>query len=72
MERGYIVIEVCERLCDYEWSDGNRIKKYHSQVKDNPGLWSCGKSEDEAVGSLIRSNKDYFGISVNYLGVLPR
>lgn len=28
---------------------------YHAQIKGQPGWWGCGRSIDEAVGSVVRS-----------------
>lgn len=66
-------IEVSERLMDY-WTDdaGLRHPKYHAQIKGLPGRWGSGKSWDEAVGDLIRSHPEQFGVTVAYLGKQDR
>lgn len=68
-----IEIEVSERLMDY-WTDhnGQRQPKYHAQVKDTPGYWACGRSPDEAIGDLMRSHPERFGVKITQLGKLPR
>jgi hypothetical protein len=68
-----IEIEVCERLMD-SWQDvfGNRHPKYHAQVKDKPGFWGCGRTPEDAIGSLIRNNPEILGVQVTYLGRLAR
>lgn len=60
-----IEIEVCERLMDY-WLDraDTRHPKYHAQIKGAPGLFGVGKSADEAVGDLVRSHPEKFGIVI--------
>ena len=76
-----VVIEVCERLMDYALEPElkrdrcvgmKRVPKFHAQIKREPGFWGCGKSHDEAVGSLIRAHPEYFGMKVKDLGKLPR
>lgn len=66
-------IELCERSMDY-WIDhnGQRQPKYHVQVKDQPNVWACGRSSEEAVGDLIQSHPEQFGVRVIRLGKLPR
>jgi hypothetical protein len=68
-----IEIEICERLADY-WIDesGNKNPKYHAQIKDQPGMWGCGRCPQDALGSLIRNHPALFGISIRQLGKLPR
>jgi hypothetical protein len=77
-----VEIEVCERLMDYSWrtvADANgravseRHPKYHAQIKGRTGAWACGESRDEAVGNLIRTHPEEFGVSLTYLeGKLAR
>jgi len=77
-----IEIEVCERLLDNHLvpvcdQTGNithwkKAPKYHAQIKGKPGLWACGKSADEAVGNLIATHSEKFGIRIQTLGKLPR
>jgi hypothetical protein len=67
-------IETCERFAD-SWIDheGKRRPKYHAQIKGKPGCWGCGKTTDEAIGSLVRSHPEYFGLSeISDLGAQPR
>ncbi len=37
---------------------------YKTVVKNNECYWGCGKSQDAAVGSLIQSHPEQFGISI--------
>lgn len=77
-----VEIEVCERLMDYRqvpvWNESikqyvlERRPKYHAQIKDEPGYWGCGDSRDDAIGSLVRSHPERFGIKITHLGKLPR
>lgn len=69
-----IEIEVCERLMDYWYdADGKEKPMYHAQVKDKPGLWGCGKYRVNAIGDLISSHPEVFGIKITCLeGKLPR
>lgn len=38
----------------------------HAQVKGDPRYWGCGKTADEAVGSVIRSHPLMFGLTIDY------
>lgn len=80
-----LIIEVCEREMDCRWvekigADNNgrattqmiRVPKYHAQLKDNPGIWACGDTPDDAVGDLIRHHPTNFNITTVYLGKLRR
>ena len=63
-------IEVSERLMD-GWWDHNGIyhSKYHVQIKDHPGYWSCGRSISAAIGELVECHPEKFGIDkINFLG----
>lgn len=68
-----INIETSERLMDY-WTDdkGVRHPKFHAQIKGEPGYWACGRTQDEAVGDLIRSHPERFGLELQFLGKLAR
>ena len=81
-------IEVSERLGDYHLvpkrdergcivvEHGHvphvRSPKFHAQIENKPGLWACGISEDDAIGNLIRTHSQEFGIQIEFLGKLPR
>jgi hypothetical protein len=41
-----------------------RSSDYHAQIKGEPGLWAAGRSPRCAVGDLIMSHKEYFGIVI--------
>lgn len=49
-----------------------RKPKYYVRIKDSPGHWSAGRSRAEAIGELIRTHGEAFGIKVSDLGVLAR
>ena len=58
---------------DY-WLDdkGQQRPKYHAQIAGVPGLWSCGRSPDEAIGGLINRHTGLFNLEVERLGKLAR
>ena len=66
-------IEVSERLMDY-WIDekGQRQPKFHAQIEGKPGIWSAGRSLDDAVGNLIRTHPEQFGVTIAFLGKSAR
>lgn len=68
-----ITVEVCERQMD-SWIDEacNRRPKYHAQIKDQPGYWSCGKSPEDAIGDLITMHQKKFNVLVKRLPASPR
>ena len=71
-----IEIEVNTRMNDW-WMDytggkGVEYPKYYARVKGKPGVWAAGKSQDEAIGDLIRCHPEHFGVNVKYLGKLAR
>ena len=35
---------------------------YRARVEGRPDIWGTGKDIDEAIGGLIRSHKEFFGI----------
>ena len=68
------IIELSERLMD-AWYDkhGQRRTKWHVQIKDKGGYWSCGRTPKEAIDGLITSHSEMFplgsdGCTVIYLG----
>lgn len=77
-----VEIEVCERLMDHHYvtvaDENGQAKseerpKYHAQIQGEPGLWSCGVSPDDAIGNLVRTHPEKFGIKLTFLkGKLPR
>lgn len=51
-----------------------RSSDWHAQIKDHPGIWGCGKTIDDAIGSLVRSWPEKFGIKIQFpdpIGKLP-
>ena len=43
-----------------------RNDDYHACLEGHPEIWGCGKTIDGAIGDLIRSHQDTFGIAVEY------
>lgn len=35
----------------------------HVCLKDNPAIWGCGKSQYEAIGSMVAAHPEWFCIS---------
>lgn len=79
-----IEIEVCKRLMDWKLAPklnpaggfiiehGHVVMEkqptYHACIKGEPGLWDCGATFDEAIGNLIRTHAERFGIKVSDVG----
>lgn len=68
-----IVIEVCERPMDHGTrvvadKDGKAIQErcpaYQAHIKSAPGTWDRGLSREEAIGNLIRSHPELFGVQI--------
>ena len=43
-----------------------RSDDVHVCLKSNSGIWAARKTLDEALGNLIMSNKEHFGIEIAY------
>lgn len=43
-----------------------RADDYHACIKGHPQIWGCGEDESKAIGDLIRSHEEEFGIKVQY------
>lgn len=43
-------------------SQMNAQGDYHAQIDKQPGVWGCGATPDEAVGNLVRSHSERFGL----------
>jgi predicted RNase H-like HicB family nuclease len=41
-----------------------RSHDYHAEIKDIPACWGCGKTQDEAIGDLIRAHKSMFNLNI--------
>jgi hypothetical protein len=41
-----------------------RYADYHACIDGQEGFWGCGKSVDEAIGSVILSNAAKFGLNI--------
>ncbi len=87
MKKQIIIIEVSERTMDWHitpkmgW-DGRIIVEngrvimdqkpnYYARIKDTT-YWSSGRTFNDAIGDLIRTHPEQFGIEVQDLGRLPR
>lgn len=42
----------------------SRSDDFHACLEDYTGVWGCGKTTDEAIGNLVRSLPDTFGIAL--------
>lgn len=43
-----------------------RSDDYHACLEGYPGIWGCGRTPNEAIGSLITAHADMFKIKVEY------
>jgi hypothetical protein len=59
-----LVIETSERL----FSPGH----CHAQIAGRPDIWADGKSQDEAIGNLVRFHPEIFHVKIDYLGTQGR
>ncbi len=41
-----------------------RSDDYHAQLGDNPKLWGCGRTANEAIGDVVLSHCDRLGFTV--------
>lgn len=41
-----------------------RVVDYHAALATDPAVWGCGKTEEEAIGDLVRSHPEVFNVSV--------
>lgn len=68
-----IAIEVYPvRWITWTGQDGREHPSFGAQLKDHPEIWGHGKNPDEAVGSVIRSHPELFGLEVVFLDSKPR
>ncbi len=42
---------------------------WHASIADRPGLWDCGRSRAEALGNLVRSHPEEFGVVIDDVDV---
>ncbi|HRZ29353.1 MAG TPA: hypothetical protein P5052_00950 [Candidatus Paceibacterota bacterium] len=42
-----------------------RGNDYHACLVEQPDIWGCGRSIDEAIGDLIRNHQDTFDITIH-------
>lgn len=61
MSRELVVIEVCDRPGS---SLGDGKAMFHAQIGSSAGHWGCGRTIDEAVGSLVRCHQELFGVEI--------
>lgn len=66
-----VTIEVCERLMDRQ-PNGNPMYHAKAVIGSHDGPWGSGRTRDEAIGSLVLSHPELFGIDIKVLGKLPR
>lgn len=43
-----------------------RYKDFHACIEGQAGIWGCGSTESEAVGEMLRSHPERFGVTVQY------
>lgn len=72
-----IKIEVCERMGDWKpvYENGIKIAErhtFHAQIEGEPGYWAAGDTIAEAIGDLINSHREKFGVNVTFLGKQAR
>lgn len=39
---------------------------YLARIDGHDEFWGCGETQDEAIGSLVRSFRDKLGIEIHY------
>jgi len=44
-----------------------RSDDYHAQLEGHPEIWDCGKSWQAAIGNLIMTHKEWFGIEIEVI-----
>lgn len=45
-----------------------RTADIHACLKDHPEIWGCGRGPAEAIGEVIRSHPERFGLAIEYPG----
>ncbi len=64
-----IEIEVFIRSNHHWWdADGIQHNTYKARLKDNPGHWGWGRSQQAAVGDLIMTHPGQFGVTLTFPG----
>lgn len=43
-----------------------RTDDYHACISGHPEIWGCGKDRESAIGDLVRSHQNEFGVKINY------
>jgi hypothetical protein len=43
-----------------------RRDDFHVCLKGKPGIWACGTTTIQAIGTLISDHPEIFGIKINY------
>ena len=41
-----------------------RTADYMAMVEDDPGKWDCGKGVEEAIGALVLTHREVFGVDI--------
>lgn len=41
-----------------------RTDDYHACISGQPGYWDCGKSPREAIGNLVQTHPEMFGVKI--------
>ena len=69
-----MIIETCERLMDRRHHHNNApdTPKFHAQIKGKDKNWACGDTVSEAIGELVKTCPERFGLTINHLGVKAR
>jgi len=43
-----------------------RTSDIHACPEGQPAIWACGKTQDEALGNLIRTHSEHFGLELEW------
>lgn len=43
-----------------------RTSDIHVCPEGQPGIWAAGKTQDEALGNLIRYHSEHFGLEIEW------
>jgi len=58
--------ELTTAKADVERLIEKRTDDYHASLKDEPGIWGCGKSVYAAIGNLINAHPEKFNIKIEH------
>ncbi len=45
---------------------------FHACIEGSPWHWACGKVPDEAIGNLVRTHPEHFGIKEVKINIEPQ